>query len=131
MASAAEADTAGFYGNAQEALAIRITLQALGHPQPATPLKTDNSIAHSFVHANIKQRRSKTCDMRWNWLRDKATHQQLRIYWDKGANNDADYFTKHHPPAHHRTERPRYVLNAHKLTAVLQTAFRCEGVFIP
>jgi hypothetical protein len=72
--------------------------------------------------------------MRWNWLRDKATHEQLRIYWDKGVNNDADYFTKHHPPAHHLTERPRYVLNAHIVTALIRavtTAFRCQGVFIP
>jgi hypothetical protein len=134
MASAAEAETGGVYGNAQEALACRISLLALGHPQPATPLKTDNSTANSFVHANIKQRRSKTWDMRWNWLRDKATHEQLRIYWDKGVNNDADYFTKHHPPAHHLAERPRYVLNAHLVTALIQavtTAFRCEGVFRP
>jgi hypothetical protein len=127
MASAAEAETGGVYGNAQEALACRVSLLALGHPQPATPLKTDNSTANSFVHANIKQRRSKTWDMRWNWLRDKATHQQLRIYWDKGVNNDADYFTKHHPPSHHLLERPRYVLNAHKLTAVLQPLLRHLG----
>jgi hypothetical protein len=119
MASAAETETAGVFGNAQETIPCRISLLALGHPQPATPLKTDNSTSDSFVHANIKQRRSKTWDMRWNWLRDKATHEQLRIYWDKGENNNADYFTKHHPPAHHRAMRPKYVLNAHQLTALL------------
>jgi hypothetical protein len=53
------------------------------------------------VHANIKQRRSKTWDMQWNWLCDKATHKKLQIYWDKGENNQADYFTKHHPPTKH------------------------------
>jgi hypothetical protein len=47
-------------------------LPGFGHPQLATPLKTDNSTSNSFVHANIKQRRSKTWDMRWNWLRDKS-----------------------------------------------------------
>jgi hypothetical protein len=55
--------------------------------------------------------------MRWNWLRDKTTHDKLRIYWDKGQNNQADYFTKHHPPTHHLAMRPKYVLNAHNLTA--------------
>jgi hypothetical protein len=80
MASAAEAETGGVYGNAQEALACHVSLLALGHPQPATPLKTDNLTANSFVHANIKQRRSKTWGMQWNWLRDKATHKSLRIY---------------------------------------------------
>jgi hypothetical protein len=50
--------------------------------------------------------------------RQKATHEKLRIYWDKGVNSDDTYyFTKNHPPVHHLTERPRYVLNAHRLTA--------------
>ena len=117
MTSAAETETAGVYGNGQESIVVRICLRALDHPQPATPLKTDNSTSNSFVHANIKQRRSKTWDMRWNWLRDEATKEQLRIYWDKGENNDADYFTKHHPPSHHLAMRPKYVLNAHHLTS--------------
>jgi hypothetical protein len=116
-------------------------LSALGHPQPPTPLKTDNSTAYSFVHSNIRQRRSKTWDMRWNWLRDKVMHKQLRIYWGKGHNNDTDYFTKNHPPAHHLHTRQKYVLNAHqvsffisKLTARPARPFtpsRCEGVFLP
>jgi hypothetical protein len=66
-------------------------------PSPASyPLKTDNSTSNSFVHANVKQRRSKTWDVRWNWPRDKATHEQLRMCWDNGQDNDAD---KHHPPS--------------------------------
>jgi hypothetical protein len=118
MTSAAESETAGVFGNGQEIIALRISLLALGHPQTATPLKTDNSTSNSFVHANIKQRRSKTWDMRWNWLRDKATHEQLRMYWAKGVDNDADYFTKHHPPSHHIIMRPKYVLNAHMVTVL-------------
>jgi hypothetical protein len=137
MASAAEAETAGVYGNAQEAIACRISLLALGHAQPATPIKTDNSTAHSFVHANIKQRRSKTWDMRWNWLRHKDLHAQLRIYWDKGENNRADYFTKHHPPTHHQIMRPQYVLNAHQITNLTArqrsaiSAFQVRGCVLP
>jgi hypothetical protein len=116
MGSAVEAETGGVYGNAHEGIACCISLRALGHPQPATPIKTDNSTANSFVHANIKQRRSKTWDMRWNWLRNNDTHEQLRIYWDKGENNRADYFTKQHPPTHHIHQRPQYVLSAHAIS---------------
>jgi hypothetical protein len=54
MSSAAEAETGGVFGNAQEAIACQISLRALGHPQTATPIKTDNSTSNSFVHANIK-----------------------------------------------------------------------------
>jgi hypothetical protein len=132
MASAAEAKTGGVYGNAQEAIACQISLKALGHPQPATPLKTDNLTSDSFVHDNIKQPRSKTWDMRWNWLRDRATHEQLRFCWDKGVNNCADYFTKHHPPTHHLIMRPQYVLNVHQISNLTArpTArpFRLSGV---
>ena len=53
VASAAEAETAGIFGNGQTAVIIRRALAALGHPQPPTPLKTDNSTAHDFVHSNI------------------------------------------------------------------------------
>jgi hypothetical protein len=126
MASAAEAETGGVYGNAQEAIACRISLKALGHPQPATPLKTNNSTSGSFVHANIKQQRLKTWDMRWNWLRDRATHEQLRFYWDKGVNNCADYFTKHHSPTHHLAMHPQYVLNAHQISNITARPTVCQ-----
>jgi hypothetical protein len=80
MSSAsAEAETGGICGNGQDIIAVRISSHASGHQQTTTPLKTDNSTLHTFVHANVKQRHSKTWDMRWNWPCDKATHQQLRV----------------------------------------------------
>ena len=121
MASAAEAETAGIFGNAQMAITIRRALEQLGHPQPPTPIKTDNSTAHSFVHNNIKQRRSKTWDMRWNWLRDRKTQQEIQPYWDKGSNNDGDYFTKHHPPEYHKIQRQKYILKNHIITQQLSS----------
>ena len=116
VASAAEAETAGLFGNSQTAVVIHCALQSLDHPQPPTPIKTDNSTANSFVHSNIKQKQSKTWDMRFNWQRNRSAHKEVQIYWDKGSNNAADYFTKHHPPAHHRTERSKYILKNHHMT---------------
>ena len=116
LASAAETETGGVFHNAQTAIIIRRVLEALGHPQPPTPLRTDNSVANSFVHANIKQRRSKTWDMRWNWLRDKELHDNVKVYWGPGKENEADYFTKHHPPSYHKITRPRYILQGHNVS---------------
>ena len=101
LSSSAEAETAGLFHNAQIAIPIRYILDSIGHVQPATPLKTDNSTAHGFVHNNIHQKRSKSWDMRYHWLREKQTKDVFRIFWDKGSNNHADYFTKHHPAKHH------------------------------
>ena len=50
-------------------------------------------------------------DMRFFWVRDRIKQGQFRIFWEKGASNFADYFTKHHPPAHHKQMRGTYVLN--------------------
>ena len=48
-------------------------------------------------------------DMRFYWVRDRVKQGQFIVYWKKGSENDADYFTKHHPPAHHRLKRSRYL----------------------
>ena len=79
------------------------------HPQPATPIKTDNSTAVGFVYDNITQKKSKSWDMRFNWLRDKELQNLIKVYWESGLTNYADYFTKHHSLAHHLHIREQYV----------------------
>ena len=49
VASAAEAETAGIFHNAQIAIPLCHILISLGHPQPPTLIKTDNSTAHGFI----------------------------------------------------------------------------------
>ena len=86
-------------------------LTHLGHPQEATPIKTDNSTANNFVYDNINLKKSKSWDMRVYWLRDRENQKQFRTYWKKGVENNADYFTKHHPTPHHQQMRSRYVID--------------------
>ena len=106
MASATEAELGALYMNAQEAVGIRNCLEAMGFPQPATPLKTDNSTANGILNNTMKQKRSKAMDVRFYWLRDRAQQGQFYIFWDSGKNNLADFFTKHHPPSYHKAMRP-------------------------
>jgi hypothetical protein len=113
VGSAAEAECGGCYHNAQKAIPIRIALAELGHPQPKTPLKTDNSTAAGFANNSMRQKRSKAWDMRFHWIRDRVAQEQFKIFWDKGVNNLADYFTKHHSPSHHLESRPTYILKNH------------------
>ena len=54
MGSAAEAEVGGLYMNALELSSMRTTLEELDHPQPLTPLKTDNSTADSIMNKIIK-----------------------------------------------------------------------------
>ena len=101
MGSAAEAEVAALYLNAQEALPIPQCLIDMGHPQPATGIKTDNQTATGILNGTIKQRRSKAIDLRFSWLKDQQEQGQFDIKWVPGKVNLADYFTKHHPGSHH------------------------------
>jgi hypothetical protein len=42
-------------------------------------------------------------------MKDRIHQQQFHLYWEKGALNMADYFTKHHPPRHHKLMRHKYL----------------------
>ena len=106
MASAAEAETAGLFHNAQEGTAIRNTLAEMGHPQPGpTPIQCDNTVATGLANDTVKAKRTKAMDMRFYWVRDRVRQGQFRIHWKPGASNLADYFTKHFPPSHHQQGR--------------------------
>ena len=72
MASAAESEVGGLFMNAQEAVPERKTLIELGHPQPPTPLKTDNSTSYGILDGTVKQKRSKALVMKFYWIKDRA-----------------------------------------------------------
>ena len=109
VSSAAEAETAAIFHNVQQAVPIRIILQALDHQQPPTSVKTDKSTAQGFIQDNIHMKKSKSWDMRYHWLRDRQTQNQFQFYWKPSNQNYADYFSKHHAITHHRQLRPQYV----------------------
>ena len=91
------------------------------HKNLAKTFKTENSATEGFVSSGMKQKRSKTRDMKWHWLREKEVLKHLRVYWDIGMNNDSDYFTKHHPPIHHRKTQPRYIHTLNLVREIPQT----------
>ncbi|EJK63093.1 hypothetical protein THAOC_16272 [Thalassiosira oceanica] len=64
MSSATEAELAGLYIMAQEAVYIRIILEEMGHKQSPTPVQTDNAIAEQVIDKKVQPKRKKrwTCD---------------------------------------------------------------------
>jgi hypothetical protein len=110
MTSAAEAEIGGLFINGQEASYIRNILREMGHPQEGpTPFITDNSTAHAFANSTKKIKQSKAMDMRFYWIRDREQQRQIKVFWQKGKDNLANYFTKHHLPSHHQKMRPIYL----------------------
>ena len=98
---------------------MRRILEALGHKQDKTQVKTDNSTTSHFVNNTVKMKRSKTWDMRWNWLREKHQKKIFDTLWEKGTKNKADLFTKIHPPAHMKEKRKDYILKGFSVEEIV------------
>jgi hypothetical protein len=109
MSSAAEDELGAMYINARKAVEERIILEEMGHNQPATPIQIDNSTANSIINKRVQPKRTKAMDMRFHWLRDCSMQKQFRFYWRPGPTNYDNYWTKHHPAAHHRNMRPVFL----------------------
>ena len=109
LASALEEDIGALFNCAQKAVPMNFTLIELGHPQPTTPMCTDNRTTNGIMNATITQNCSKAIDMRFCWLRDRIKQGQFHICWAPGSVNLAYYFTKHHSPSYHLRLRTLYL----------------------
>jgi hypothetical protein len=83
------------------------------HPQPPTPVATDNSIAERILNGTTTQKRFQAI---------KICQGQFHIFWEAGKKNVADYFTKHHATSHHQAMHPQsYCTQPTKTYKMLKT----------
>ena len=112
-------DISGSCPTARQCSGQRFPMKFLmGHPQPPTPIQTDNSTANGVVNNIIQPKQMKAMDMRFHWLRDRMNQAQFRFHWRPGPTNLADYWTKFHTAAHHKNFR-REILTPVKLVEKL------------
>ena len=119
VSSAMEAEVGAAYEAARDACFLRLALEELGHPQPPTTINVDNTAAVGFATGTTKLKRAKAIDMRFHWLADRVNRGQFIIFWTRGANNFADYVTKHHPPAHNLDMRGKFFTTEHLANLVV------------
>jgi hypothetical protein len=79
MSSAAKAALGALYLNAKEAVYLRQILDKMGHPQPRTPIQTDNTTAEGVIDNKIQPRQIKVMDMHFHWLHDCKAQGQFEI----------------------------------------------------
>jgi hypothetical protein len=109
MSSAAEAKLGALYINTREVIPLQHLLIKMGHPQPPTPIQTDNSTALGVVNNTIQPKCTKAMDMQFHCLRCRINQKHFWPYWCAGATNLADYVTKHHPAIHHQAVWPLFL----------------------
>jgi hypothetical protein len=109
MLLAVEAELGALFLNAKKGVYLWQILTKMGHLQLHTPIETNNRTAEGVINNKIQPKRTKAMDMRLHWLRDCKAQGLFRIHWRPGKTNLADYFTKHHPPAHHVNVRVEFL----------------------
>jgi hypothetical protein len=115
VTSAAEAELGALFLNCKQATIFRLTLEEMGHPQPPTPVHCNNSTALGIVNNTVKRQRSRLMEMRFFWVADGVEQMKFDIKYYPGKENLADYQSKHHLGAHHKTVHPWYL---HEPTSV-------------
>ena len=110
--SATEAEAGATFYGCQDAVPLRYTLADLGHVQGETLIITDNECGEGIINNTVKQRRSKSLDMRFYWVKCRIAQEKFKLLWRSGLENIADYFTNLHAQVHHKKTRPIYVTNS-------------------
>ena len=100
MSSAAEDELTAIFIVGKQYIPLRQALIELDHPQPPTPLITDNETVVNISNDNLKQKHSKSMDMHFYWIKDRVKQQQCAVSWKSDKDNLADYHTKIHLEDH-------------------------------
>jgi hypothetical protein len=126
VASVAEAEYAAAFGGGQVIVELTLTLTNLGHPQQSPSLLfVDNECAIGLATSSVRPKKSKSIDMRLDWLKERASQQFFRLVFLPGLINPADFFTKILPVYRHLAALPFLhgtpytipsALNPHRIT---------------
>ena len=111
VGSAAEAELAATYANAQLACPERTTLKNIGYPQPPTPLFCDNECTIGLSTQTVVPKKSKSMDQRFNWIRERVSLLEFTLPFVRSLGNWADFFTKPLPVWRHTEMVPIFVCN--------------------
>ena len=111
MTSASEAEVAALCYNCKAVQPLSIALEEMRHPQPKTPVITDNKTAEGLSNKTMVPNKAKTYDMRFNWLKCRQAQEQFNFIWRPGKENKADYHSKFHPTRHYVSKRKEYALD--------------------
>ena len=87
-------------------------------------MRTNNNTASGIMNNTVKQKMSKTMDMRFYWLQDRVDQGMFRVYWGPGKENLADYYTKRFTATHHKKVRPIYLYDKDRSPDTLQGCVR-------
>ena len=86
MSSAAEAELGGLFLNTTNVVSMQSIIFDMGHLQPPTPIKIDNTTVLGVVINIIKRKCTKAVNIRFHWLTGRQKTNILYGYTYKSNN---------------------------------------------
>ena len=80
VASSAEYEIASDFANGQDTTVIRCVLIEMDHPQLPSPKKVDNTTEISFINGTMKEKQTKSIDMKCHWLKDRQNQKGFQCH---------------------------------------------------
>ena len=114
VSSAAEAQTGSLFITYKEGTICRNKLHDMGHPQPPTLITTDNTISSGILNRTVKQKRTRSMNVRFCWVADRFGQWQFDIQWEPCKGNQSEYFNKSHSPKHNPNMRDMHLVGEGK-----------------
>ena len=108
-ASAGEAELGALFMCVQEGWIMRLILEELRHPQPATPIYCDNATAVEIINGLVKMQRSRGMEMIYLYSCDQVKQGFFDVKWHPGQENLGDYQSKNQLGKHHVHVRTMYL----------------------
>ncbi len=126
VASVAEAEYAAAFDGGQVLVELTLTLTNLGHPQQSPPLLfVDNECAIGLATSSVRPKKSKSIDMRPDWIKERAGQNFFRLVflpdWPHQPRRLL-HKTLACLPSHRRPTFP----SRHPLSSSTPTPFRCH-----
>ena len=110
VTSSTDAELTALYDNTKTLQQIEPYVQQLQNKVTTPHIATDNNPDHGLLHGKLTPKKTKCMNMRFHCLKDNIKTQNYQLQWEPGPTNLVDYFTKIHPPGHHKQKLPQYLL---------------------
>ena len=114
-AAVSEAEYAGVFANCQIACEERLILEFFGYPQPPALVLCDNECAIGLATETVRPKKSKSIDLRLDWVRDRVRQGQFLVDHIPGKQLLADFFTKPLPVWLFKQVAPSGPRNSHAM----------------
>jgi hypothetical protein len=87
----------------------------------------DNTTVERVINNKIQLKQTKAMDMRFHWLHNCKTATTISNLLEAGGANLADYWTKHHAPAHHVNIRAEFLTRVKNIHDARQLASKNQS----